>query len=70
MPADDGLLFAANLSPAQVAAVAARMASKDDDDQAARANLHALCVTASAPGATAADVAALSCAVANYLLNS
>ncbi|MGZ6778163.1 MAG: hypothetical protein ACXVGO_04110 [Mycobacterium sp.] len=42
VPSDDGLLFDATLTPAQVAAIAERMASTCDADQAARAHLATL----------------------------
>lgn len=60
-PSDDGLLFDADLTPTQVAAIASRMASRDDADQAARANLADLL----ANDTTASPLAK---AVADYLL--
>ena len=64
----DALCFDANLTPAQVDAIRARMTSRDDADQSARANLTRLRTAAASPTATTDDVKALALALAAYLL--
>jgi len=69
---DGGVTFDADLSAEQITAVRARMASRDDADQAARANLADLRTAAtSADLATPAGLAALRAATTaaiDYLL--
>ena len=59
-----GVEFASDLTPTQVAAVRARMTSRDDDDQMARANIADL--TAAARTGGIEDIRALVVAVADY----
>lgn len=65
---EGGVTFDGALTPEQVAQVRARMTSRDDADQTARANLAALRTAAAAPTATTDDVKALALAVSAYLL--
>jgi len=69
---DGGVTFDADLNAEQIAAVRARMASRDDADQAARAHLSDLRTAASAADLTTPDgleaLRALLTAEADYLL--
>ena len=71
---DGGVTFGADLSLEQIAAVRARMASRDDADQAARANLADLrTIAAAADLTTPAGLVALrdySVALGDYLLGT
>lgn len=66
--ARDGIDFDGDLTPEQQDAVWARMTSRDDADQAMRANIADLRATAAALTATTDDVRALALAVSAYLL--
>lgn len=64
----EGVEFDADLPAEKVAEIRAFLTSRDDADQAARANLAALYATAAAETATCDDVQALTVALAAYLL--
>lgn len=66
----EGVEFDADLPAEKVAEIRAWLTSRDDADQAARANLATLRATAAAPTATADDVKALAVALADYLLGT